>query len=209
MSKTPVVKAAEEGSIRFYRGRSMVSTFRPGDYLTIGPASLESVQTGDVIVFEGLDAAGEPDVIVHRVVGVRPEGLATRGDNNPWADGDPVTGDNLLGRVTHFERGGRRRRVRGGQWGLLYARLLCGRRWAVWRGRQAAASLGRRPYRWLRNSGLAPRLWQPAITRVYLVADGDPVVKYVCGGRTVARWWPETGRFQCRKPYDLIISRPD
>jgi hypothetical protein len=34
------------------------------------------------------------------------------------------------------------------------------------------------------------------------------VVKYVCGKRTVARWWPETGQFQCRKPYDLIISRP-
>jgi hypothetical protein len=187
----------------------MAGTFDPGDYLFIAPVSLESVNVGDVIVFDGVNAGGDPDVIVHRVVGVLPEGLVTKGDDNPWADGVLVTGDNLLGRVTHVERGGRRRRVRGGRWELLRVRLR--RRWrrTVWRGRLVAASLGRWPYRWLRSSGLAPRLWQPVITRVYLVVDGDPVVKYVCEGRTVARWWPETGRFQCRKPYDLIISRPD
>ena len=209
MSQTPVVKVAEEGGIRFYRGQSMAGTFRSGDYLTISPASPESVQAGDVIVFEGVDPEGEPDVVVHRVVDVLPEGLATRGDNNPWVDSVLVTADNLLGRVKHFERGGRRRRVRGGQWGLLHVRTRRAWRSVGWRTGLAAASLGRRPYRWLRASGLVARIWQPAITRVHLVADGDPVVKYVCGGRTVARWWPATGRFQCRKPYDLIISRPD
>ena len=80
---------------------------------------------------------------------------------------------------------------------------------AVWRSRLAAGSLMRRPYSGLRGSGLVPRLWQPTITRVYLAGGGDPVVKYVCSGQTVARWWPETDRFLCRKPYDLIISRPD
>ena len=187
----------------------MAGTFRPGDYLTIIPASLESVQAGDVVAFEGMDAEGEPDVIAHRVVVVLPEGLATKGDNNPWSDGVLVTEDNLLGRVTRFERRGRRRRVCGGRWGLLRARWLRARRRAGWRSGRSVASMGRRPYRWLRGSGLVPRLWRPAITRVYLAADDDPVVKYVCGGRTVARWWPESGRFQCRKPYDLVISRPD
>ena len=187
----------------------MAGTFRPGDYLIIAPATLESVEVGDVIVFDGVDAAGEPDVIVHRVVSVLPEGLVTRGDNNSRLDPTPVTMDNLLGRVTHFERGDKRRRVRRGRWGLLWVRLHRGWRWAVWQSRLAAASLGRRPYGWLRGSRLVRWLWRPTITRIYLAGDGDPVVKYVCGGRTVARWWPEADRFQCRKPYDLIISRPD
>jgi hypothetical protein len=187
----------------------MAGTFRPGDYLTIMPASLERVRAGDVIVFEGVDAEGKPNVIVHRVVSVLPEGLATQGDKYSRADGELVTGANLLGRVTHLERGGRRRRVRGGRWGHLHVRGIRARRWAGWRSRRVVASIGRRPYGWLRGSDLVPRLWRPTITRVYLAAEDDPVVKYVCGGRTVARWWPESGRFQCRKPYDLIISRPD
>jgi hypothetical protein len=187
----------------------MAGIFRPGDYLIIVPVSLESVQAGDVIVFDGLDAAGEPDVIVHRVVDVLPEGLVTRGDNNSRLDPAPVTMDNLLGRVTHFERGDKRHRVRGGWWGLQRVRLNRGWRWAVRRSRLVAASLGRQPYGWLRGSRLVCWLWRPAITKIYLAGDGDPVVKYVCGRQTVARWWPDTGRFKCRKPYDLIISRPD
>jgi hypothetical protein len=187
----------------------MVGTFHPGDYLIIAPVSPESVNAGDVIVFDGVNADGDPEVIVHRVVRVLPKGLATRGDNNPWEDEDMVTGDNLVGCVTHFERGGRRRRVHGGELGLLRVRALRVWKWAGLRARMAAAVLGRRPYHLLRDSGLVARMWQPTIIRVYLLADGDPVVKYVCGGRTVARWWPATYRFQCRKPYDLIISRPD
>jgi len=39
--------------------------------------------------------------------------------------------------------------------------------------------------------------------------DNKPLVKYICGGRTVARWWPEQDRFECKKPYDLVIRRED
>jgi hypothetical protein len=113
-----------------------------------------------------------------------------------------------VGRVTHVERGGRMKPVRGGRRGLLQVRLSHLRRRLRWRGRQVAAHLGRRFYRWLRNSGLVPRLWQPTITRVHVETEAGLVVKYIHRQRTVARWWPETAKFQCRKPYDLVISRP-
>jgi hypothetical protein len=187
----------------------MAGTFRPGDYLILEPVPLATIHPGDVVVYQGRDQEGNPDDVVHRVVAVVPGGLVARGDNNPRPDNILVTADNLLGRVTHAERCGTIHPVRGGRWGLLRARLL--HVWVYGRlyGGRVARILGRWPYRALRRSGLVPRLWQPAITRIVLTpADGPAVVKYVSRGRTVARWWPATGRFLCRRPYDLVIRRP-
>ena len=186
----------------------MLGAFRPGDCLTVEPASIAAIRPGDVVIYQGRDQAGEPEDVVHRVVAVTPGGLVTRGDNNPQLDNVLVTQDNLLGRVTHVGREGRMRPVRGGRWGLLCVRLLHARRLVLRLGWALLRTVGRRPYRWLRASGLARRLWRPVVTRV-LVATGDgPLVKYVSGGRTVAWWWPATGHFRCRRPYDLVISRP-
>lgn len=209
LSPSPICEAADEDRLRFYRGSSMLGTFRPGDYLTLESVPINDIRPGDVVVYRGLDHEGEPGEVVHRVVAVAPGGLVARGDSNPRADEILVTADNLLGRVTHVERDGRARRVRGRRWGLLRARVL--RAWChVWRRAwRLIVRVGRRPYRWLRNSSLVPRLWRPAVTKMRLTTENGPLVKYVSGRRTVARWWPTTGRFQCRKPYDLIISRPN
>jgi hypothetical protein len=128
---------------------------------------------------------GEEIPIIHRVVAIRPAGLCTQGDNNAQVDAELVTADRLLGRVTYVERGGRRRLVRGGRAGQLWVVYLHARRCAY----KMAACLGRGLYRRLRASGLQ--------------------VKYVCGRRTVARWWPHQNRFECQKPYDLVIPRPN
>jgi hypothetical protein len=194
-----------EDSSRFYRGRSMGGTFRPGDYLAVAHVSLADVRPGDVVVYRRLDHQGDAEELVHRVVTRAPGGLIAQGDSNPRADTTLVTTDNLLGRVTHIERNGRTRRVRGGRLGLLRARMLHARR-PVWR---LMACAGRIPYRWLRGSDLISGLWQPVIIKIHLVMDDGPLVKYVCGGRTVACWWPEQARFECYKPYDLVIPRPD
>jgi len=71
------------------------------------------------------------------------------------------------------------------------------------------AFVGRWPYGWLRNSRLVSQLWRPVITRIYITTEDGPLVKYISGRRTVARWWPATGRFHCCKPYDLVIPRPN
>ena len=64
-------------------------------------------------------------------------------------------------------------------------------------------------YRRLRASGLIQRVWHPGITRVVVTDGKSLLVKYASRRRTVALWQPETGRFWCCKPFDLVISRPD
>jgi len=204
------VVAAPQGDDqrRFYRGNSMAGTFRPGDYLILEPVPIVAICPGDVVIYQGRDQEGEPDDVVHRVVGVVPGGLAARGDNNPTVDNILVTADNLLGRVRHFERDGKVYPVCGGRRGRLVAWVR--HAWVHVRryGDRVVRFLGRWPYRGLRRSGLVPRLWQPTITRIMLTTGDGPLVKYVSHGRTVAWWWPERGRFRCRRPYDLILTRP-
>ncbi len=195
----------DKDSTRFYHGRSMGGTFRPGDCLTVSPAALADVRPGDVVVYRRPNHQDNGEELVHRVVAAVPGGLVAQGDNSPRADTSLVTADNLLGQVTHVERGGRIRLVRGGRLGLLRAWVLHARH-PVWR---MITRVGRRPYRWLRNSGLMFRLWRPRVMKIRLATENGPLVKYVCGGRTVARWWPEKRRFDCQKPYDLVIPPPD
>lgn len=183
----------------------MLGTFRSGDYAAIESVPLPGVRLGDVVVFRVPNRDADANEIVHRVIAILPKGLVTRGDNKPHADTMVVTADNLTGRVTHVERDGKRRLVRGGRVGLLWARTL----WTWLYIRNLVVRLGRGPYRRLRRSGLVPQLWRPSITQVRLATEDGPLVKYVCGGRTVARWWPEEGSFECRRPYDLVIPRPD
>jgi hypothetical protein len=186
----------------------MWGTFRPGDYLTVEPASIAAIRPGDVVLYRGRDPAGEPEDVVHRVVAVTPGGLVTRGDNNPQLDNVLVTQDNLVGRVTHVQRAGRTHPVWGGRLGMFRVRARHAWRRVLRLGWRLLRIVGRRPYRWLRESGLARRLWQPEMMRVLVITEDGPLVKYVSGRRTVAWWWPEAGRFRCRRPYDLVISRP-
>ncbi len=187
-----------------YHGGSMLGTLRPGDQVVIEPVLFTAIRPGDVIAFRPTTADDEGIPIVHRVVAIRPAGLLTQGDNSTQVDEELVTADRLLGRVTYVERGGRRRLVRGGRAGQLWVVYLRARR----RAYNLAARLGRGLYQRLRASGLMRRVWRPRITRVRLVNNYGTQVKYVCGGRTVARWWPHQNRFECQKPYDLVIPRP-
>jgi translation initiation factor IF-1 len=198
-------RSAVPHTMRAYHGGSMLGTLRPGDQVVIEPVPFTTIRPGDVVAFRPTIVDDEKIPIVHRVVATRPAGLLTQGDNNAQVDEELVTADRLLGRVTCVERGGRRRLVCGGRVGQLWIVYLRARR----RAYNLAARLGRGLYQRLRVSGLMRRVWRPRITRVRLVNDYGTQVKYVCGGRTVARWWPHQNRFQCQKPYDLVIPRPD
>jgi len=192
-------------NVRFYRGDSMSGTFRPGDCLIIGAVTLNELQAGDIVIYRAANHESEADELVHRIVASTPDGLVARGDNNPCVDTTLATAENLVGRVTHVERNGITRPVRGGRLGLLHARVSR-LRLRVWR---FVKRLGRVPYRRLRNSNLIPRLWQPNVTTLRFDTEKGSLVKYICNGRTVARWWVENQRFECDKPYDLVIPRPD
>jgi len=190
--------------VRPYRGGSMTGTLRPGDHLVVVAMSLADIRPGDVVVYRSLDNEGNSETIAHRVMAVRPSGFVTQGDNNPWRDTVSLTAGNLLGRVVRIERDGVSHPVYGGVPCLLWAWVLRVRR----RAYHLLARLGRRPYLWLRDRRVLWRLWQPPLTKIRIETPDGPVVKYLYGGRTVARWWQVGNRFECRKPYDLFVGPP-
>ena len=192
-------------SIRFYHGRSMQGTFSFGDRLIIEHVQLASVRPGDVVVYRVLNHQSKRDMLVHRVMGVVSNGLVLRGDNNFCDDKTLVDKNNLVGRVSHVERGGKRAPVRSGCSGLLIARVSHGLRFLrhiMWK---FIRIMGRWSYRRLRDSGLIQRLWKPSILKIQLMTANGPLIKYVCRNRTVAFLWPHKDSVTYRKPYDLVM----
>jgi len=193
-------------AVRFYRGRSMGSTFRPGDMLYVEKSNgTKPFRSGDIVVFRTSNRdAGQADCeTVHRIVQSTPQGYLTRGDLNPRPDEKPVKEDKIIGRVAKFERGGRVRKVRGGRLGLWRARGLWARR-GIWR---AIAAPLRPLYGRLRRSGLVAILWKPEILRIRFCSPDGQYVKYVRRGRTVAVWRPARNECRFRKPFDLVLWR--
>jgi signal peptidase I len=187
----------------------MKATFRPGDRLIVETVPFTNVRPGDVVVYRGLNHNGAKDELVHRVMCALPNGLVVRGDNNPCADKTLVTENNLVGRVSHVVRDGKRYPVHGKGFGLLRARALY--RWRhiwgfLW---DVVRYLGRGSYACLRNSGLIARLWRPSIKKVQLMTENGTLIKYVCRNHTVAYYWPANGQFRCRKPYDLVLRQDE
>jgi hypothetical protein len=183
-----------------YQGTSMHGTLRPGDLLLVTPVALDAIRPGDVVAFRRPAPDQDAVQLVHRVQARVKAGLITRGDLCAGPDPDPVRAAELVGRVVAVQRGDRVRRVWGGPAGRLWALGL--------RCRRGLLRLAQAPYALLRASGLVRQLWRPRLERVHLVTPEGPLVKYVYRGRTVARWYPQTGQFWCRKPYDLVIERP-
>ena len=190
-----------------YKGQSMGGIFSFGDRLIIEHVRKASVRPGDVVVYRILNHKGSRDRLVHRVMGVAPSGLVLRGDNNFCDDQTLVTQNNLVGKVSHVERGGKRVSVRGGCSGLLIARVFHGWRFLrhiMWK---FIRIMGRWSYRRLRDSGIIQRLWKPSILKIQLMTAHGPLIKYVCRNRTVAFLWPQKDSVTYRKPYDLVMGR--
>lgn len=78
---------------------SMEPTYSPGDMVVSVPQ--DQYQVGDVVTFQPV--AGDPALITHRVVGIAlgaETAYITRGDAN-GADDDPVTPEQVMGRVVY------------------------------------------------------------------------------------------------------------
>src|SRR5215468_7210395 len=85
-------------------GYSMLPTIYPGDILTIRRETVPAIQPGDVVLY----ARGDRFFIHRNLHCTRTDfgiALVTRGDSMPHAD-EPVTAEELLGRVVNIERGG-------------------------------------------------------------------------------------------------------
>jgi len=181
----------------------MEGTFRFGDLLILERGLLSHIRPGDVVVYRVLFQNGEGE-IVHRVIDTLPGGLVVQGDNNPVPDNTRVTEKNLVGRVSHRQRDGKRSRLRGGRAALMRVHIRQHVLRVMWR---TFCSMGRKYYGWLRKNGLIARLWRPSIVKVRLLTQSGLLIKYVSRDRTVAFHWVKKGQFKCRKPYDLVMRR--
>lgn len=89
-------------NLRVY-GSSMLPWVRPRDIVVVRHATLAKVACGDIVLF----ARGER-LFVHRVIGKSSTGntnlLVTKGDAQPQRDA-PISGDELLGKVSALYRG--------------------------------------------------------------------------------------------------------
>jgi hypothetical protein len=206
MSKSPpeaafIPKAVyQKGLKRVFRysGLSMQPTFRTGQVLYVRP-DVQAVKPGDVVVYKQ-----EGRYIVHRVLSVGMDGYVTRGDNNPQADANPVAPGQVIGRVDMDEHRGEIRSVWGGRSGLWLTRLGRAARWL----KPGLRLVFGWPYRRLKASRFMVRIWKPAISQIHLKSDSGMLVKYIYRKKTVAVWEASLGRFECRKPFDLVIPSP-
>jgi hypothetical protein len=181
-----------------YTGPSMQPTLKPGQVLYTRPAA-RSLQPGDVVVYR--DGTG---FIVHRVTVVTSDGFIARGDNNPAADPGPIPFERVMGVVERADDWGKVSPVTGGRRGLWLVRI----RWllsGIFRIFLPAAGA---PYRWLKRTRWVTRIWHPPVKQIRLHTGEGSLVKYTVNGKTVATWHPESKRFRCRRPYDLVIFPP-
>jgi signal peptidase I len=88
-----------------YTGPSMNPTLRQPDLLIVVPYADRPVRPGDVIYCRSPEDGRE---VVHRVVCVVPDGIRTRGDNNPIDDPYLLQVADVAGRVVAARRGGLR-----------------------------------------------------------------------------------------------------
>jgi signal peptidase I len=79
---------------------SMVPVLPKGALVIVDPVPVSSVHTGDIVTF--INPKNQQQTITHRVVAIDSKRtiIQTKGDANPVAD-TPVSGHQLIGRVTH------------------------------------------------------------------------------------------------------------
>ena len=191
---------------RFYHGDSMLSIFRTGDRLSLEVvSSFADVEPGDVIVFCKKNGTNGKDDVVHRVISFTKAGLITRGDNNLRNDAIPVQLDQIIGKVAIVEgRRGEKKNVSGGLAGLRIAKLY----WATTRFIFFCRTIYLRPYRALNLSKIVSKFWHPEIVKVRLQIEHGHIIKYLYDHHTVAVWDTTLHKFDCRKPFDLVIPSP-
>ncbi len=85
-------------------GTSMLPTLEGGDLVVIQNVPLDQIHVGDIVIY-GPPCSALGESVVHRVVGITPQGLITKGDNNQETDQafhiavSPITSQCLEGKA--------------------------------------------------------------------------------------------------------------
>ena len=133
-------------------GRSMLRLIRPGDVVHIRSSLGAGLRPGDVAVMQAIPEAG---LLVHRVIRRGLEGVTSRGDNCPAADG-VFSLDKVIGVVTRVERNGRSVWFGAGRLGRPVAFAV--RHGLIWRANRVYYGARRHAGRALKFLGADSRL---------------------------------------------------
>jgi signal peptidase I len=195
--------AQEKGLARcfVYRGPSMTPTFFNGDFLYVR-TNMQNLRLGDVVVFSTQNTAD--GYIVHRIIANSHQGFITRGDHNRLNDALPLTLKEIVGKVEFVENRRGIRKVSNGPLGLWLAGIL----WLMFGLDRLIRLVFWMPYNLIRERRIATTVWHPKISKMQVRSENGQQIKYLYKNSTVAVWDLSRQRFECRKPFDLVIPNP-
>jgi hypothetical protein len=197
-----VATLADQGALPIvYTGPSMNPTLREPELLLVKPYAGILPRVGDVITFQPPN--GGPTV-VHRIMRITPEGIQTRGDNNPTPDPYRLTPEDIVGRVIAAQRGRQRRAIAGG-----LAGVRVGYRARAWRaGHRAVAQLLHRAYREMTRWRIWRRILPPQL-RPRLVSfklHRHTAYKLLMGHRVIGRCDLRNRDWRITRPFRLFVD---
>lgn len=200
----PEVPCCERGAPsehRFvvYTGQSMKPTLGDLEVLEILPTAGRLPRVGDVIYF--LPPCRDHGV-VHRVVGVTPQGIRTRGDHNATDDREVVSPDQVVGQVVAAYRGAARRAIQGGWRGRLEAMQAR----VASRLARLLVPLGRQPYHWLARATAALLPTRRQLRVVRFSGRGHDHHKLLWGPKLVGHYDPLRRQWVIRFPHRLLLD---
>ena len=197
----PVQDAKCQLSTAFFHGASMKGAFRDGDRLFIESCEVADIREGDVVVFI---APGGDHRIVHRVLAVGADRFRARGDANPGADPWLLDKENLIGRVTAYERNGRLHPVAGGRRGRLHALVTR----TIRRVDHHSSSFLHPIYRSLSRSSILRRLVPGSLRPrvIVLRKEGDTEMQLLMGRRVIGRRTAGGSGWTIRRPFRIFVD---
>jgi hypothetical protein len=200
LSRNVALQAGRSVLFCAHIGPSMNPTLEQSDMLEVMPGS-GLLRRGDVILFLSPDGG---QAVVHRIIEGGSRGIRTRGDNNPREDPWLLQRSDVVGRVVAAQRSGRRRKIAGGQSGLLLARFVRLRRVL---GRSFSTLL-HPVYDALARGGVVRRLL-PAWLKPHVVsfqAKGCVHHRLMLGRRLIGDYDAKAGCWRIRRPFRLLVS---
>jgi hypothetical protein len=171
------------------------------EIVEVVPSGAGSYRVGDVICFRAPEAAR---LTVHRIIHINPDGITTRGDNNPAADPFLLRTENIKGRVVAALHGRRRRRVAGGVHGRCISRWLYVRRMLDRSISPRLHPLYRALAQKGRFAGWLPKSHRPRVVRFRL--HGREAHRLLLGDHQIGYYDSLEARWEIRRPFRLLVD---
>ena len=197
---SPEIKLRQR-SFAVYTGPSMNPTLREPELLEIIPYGNRLIEIGDVVCFRSPVTGRQ---IVHRIIRLTPEGIATQGDNNSREDQYLLKSEDIFGRVAAAWCGSRRRAVAGGRRGVWIGR---GGRWKSRLDKKGANLLHPLYYALTQRGGFSHFLPQGLRPRVVIFKiNGQNQFGLFIRKRLVGRYDKNREQWFIRHPFRLLVN---